>query len=224
MFIKGLLILIAISMPTGYGQPDSGRGLHSENFVLLWKANPNNHKPMFVELPQQLILYTAGAFLLGWLLSSISSRMGAKYRVTRRDPRDDRIRGLEAELRIAQGSSEKTESELRRLEEELKETVVGLERRDHVISDQQSRLEKIQSELKESVLRTRELRSELAERATANVHAEAKIREVETELSVAQASTDLIATGVLDYSVAPDEEDVDSANEDAPTGVTKTAR
>jgi hypothetical protein len=36
---------------------------------------------------------------------------------------------------------------------------------------------------------------------------------VETELSVAQASTDLIATGVLDYSMAPDSESK-SENED----------
>jgi hypothetical protein len=31
---------------------------------------------MFVELPQNLILMTVGAFLLGWILSAISSRMG----------------------------------------------------------------------------------------------------------------------------------------------------
>lgn len=177
---------------------------------------------MFVELDQQLILYTAGAFLLGWLLSSISSRMNARHRATRRDPRDDRIRELEANLRIALGNSDKSQSELQRLEDELKETVVGLERRDHVITEQQSKLEKIHGDLKDSVLKTRELRSELAERATENVHAEAKIREVETELSVAQASTDLIATGVLDYSVAPDPDDGQSANEDK-ANVSKTA-
>ena len=169
---------------------------------------------MFVELPQQLILYTTGAFLVGWLLSSLSSRMGSKYKAKRRDPRDDRIRELEAELRIAQGDSSRTSDELQRLEDELKETVVGIERRDNVITDQQSRLERVQNDLKDSVLKTRELRAELAERATENVHAEAKIREVETELSVAQASTDMIATGVLDYSLAPDKEDGESANEE----------
>lgn len=177
---------------------------------------------MFVELPQELILYTVGAFLLGALIASISSRMGAKYRVTRRDPRDDRIRELEAELRIAHGNSDKSQTELERLEDELKETVVGLERRDNVITEQQSKIDKIQMDLKESVLKTRELRSELAERATENVHAEAKIREVETELSVAQASTDMIATGVLDYSLAPDKEDAESANEEG-ADVSKTA-
>jgi len=179
---------------------------------------------MFVDLPQQLILYTAGAFLLGWLLSSISSSIGGRYRAKRRDPRDDRIRELEAELRISQGDSEKSSTELERLEDELKETTIGIERRDTLITEQQTRLDRIQIDLKDSVIKTRELRGELAERATENVHAEAKIREVEVELSVAQASTDMIATGVLDYSLAPDTEDgCDSANEDEQADVSKTA-
>ena len=179
---------------------------------------------MFVDLPDQLILYTAGAFLVGWLLSSFSASMGARYRAKKRDPRDDRIRELEAELRIAQGNFEKNTNELERLENELKETTIGIERRDNVISEQQSKLDRVKIDLKDSVMKTRELRSELAERATENVHAEAKIREVETELSVAQASTDLIATGVLDYSLAPDKEDGGGpANEDEPAEVSKTA-
>ena len=179
---------------------------------------------MFVDLPQQLILYTAGAFLLGWLLSSISSSLGSRQRAKKRDPRDDRIRELEAELRIAQSETDKSSTELERLEDELKETTIGIERRDNVISEQMSKLDRAQVDLKDSVMKTRELRSELAERATENVHAEAKIREVETELSVAQASTDLIATGVLDYSLAPDTEDGGApANEDEPAEVSKTA-
>ena len=119
---------------------------------------------MFVDLPQELILYTIGAFLVGYLLSSIFSRIGSRYRVTKRDPRDDRIRELEAELRIAQGSSDKTMTEVERLEEQLKETTIGIERRDTVISEQQARLERAQVDLKESVKKTRELRAELADR------------------------------------------------------------
>jgi len=179
---------------------------------------------MFADVDQQLFLYTAGALLLGWLLSSIASSIGARHRARKRDPRDDRIRELEAELRIAGGETEKSTSELERLEDELKETTVGIERRDSVITEQQTKMERMQSDLKDSVLKTRELRGELTERATENVHAEAKIREVETELSVAQASTDLIATGVLDYSLSPDKEDGgDSANEDVEAEVSKTA-
>ena len=162
---------------------------------------------MFVELPKDLILAAVAAFLLGWILSSISSRLGSRHRATKRDPRDDRIRSLEAELRIAQADTGKTKTALESLEDQLKETTAGLETRDLVITEQQSKIDKITRDLKDSVLKTRELRAELADRAAENVHAEAKIREVETELSVAQASTDLIATGVLDYRFEEDDEE-----------------
>lgn len=184
---------------------------------------------MFAELPFELIMAAAGAFLVGWILASISNAISARYRARKRDPRDDRIRELEAELRIARTEIENKKTSAEQLEDELKETTIGLERRDNVITEQQSKLEKVASDLKESVLKTRELRSELAERATENVHAEAKIREVETELSVAQASTDLIATGVLDYSFSPDKpESKEAANngksDDAPGEVSKASR
>lgn len=170
---------------------------------------------MFVDFPQNLIAMTLGAFVLGWLLSSISSSLGSRFKATRRDARDDRIRSLEADLRVARTDSEHSRGDCARLEEELKETVIGIERRDNVITEQQAKVESVSRDLKESVLKTRELRAELTERATENVHAEVKIREVETELSVAQASQDLLATGVLDYKFSPDDdESPDSAADD----------
>ena len=181
---------------------------------------------MFVELPRELILIAVGAFLLGWILSAISSRLGGGIRARKRDPRDDRIRELEAELRIAQTESERSSTSIEQLEEQLKETTVGIERRDNVITEQQAKLDRVGEDLKESVIKTRELRAELAERATENVHAEAKIREVETELSVAQASSDLIATGVLDYSLTQDainSDDDDESSNDAAAEVSKAA-
>jgi chromosome segregation ATPase len=167
---------------------------------------------MFVELPNELIFFAGGAFLLGWVLATISNSLSAKVRAKKRDPRDDRIRELEAELRIARAESDSSKTNIEKIEIDLKETAVGLERRDLVITEQQAKIEKLSGDLKESVLKTRELRSELADRATQSVHAEAKIREVETELSVAQASTDLIATGVLDYAFKPDEDEDEAAN------------
>ena len=161
---------------------------------------------MFFDLPQNLILMPLGAFLLGWILSSISARMGDKVRARKRDPRDDRIRSLEAELRISQSDLEETRERLENLEDEIEDAKEGIEKRDTVITHQQSKLDGVKKDLKDSVLKTRELRAELSNRAEESVHAEAKLREVETELSVAQASSDMIATGVLDYSVAPDAE------------------
>jgi TolA-binding protein len=170
---------------------------------------------MFVELPQNLILFTAGAFFIGWLLSAISSRMSSKFVARKRDARDDRIRSLEAELRVAHSEAEKFSAKSTQLEESLKEANEGVEKRDNVISHQQERIDELRKNLKDSVIKTRELRAELSERATENIKSELKIREVETELEVAQASTDLIATGVLDYSFAPDAEEGDAAENDA---------
>lgn len=169
---------------------------------------------MFVDLPQNLILYTAGAFLLGWLLSSLFGAVGSTARARKRDPRDDRIRSLEAELRIAQSDLEKTREQNEALQKELEDASDGIEKRDNVITHQQSRMEETTRDLRESVMKTRELRAELSERATENLRSEVQLREVKTELEVAQASTDLIATGVLDYSVAPVEEASDNDDDD----------
>ncbi len=164
---------------------------------------------MFVEIPQQLILSTIGAFLLGWLLSSMFSAAGRKYRAKRRDPRDDRIRELEAEVRIAQTDLDKTQTLVVEKDKAIEEAQEGIEKRDNVITHQQGRVEELRRDLKESVLKTRELRAELSNRAEENVRSEVKLREVETELSVAQASSAFLATGVLDYSMAPENEDDD---------------
>ncbi|MGI9224122.1 MAG: hypothetical protein ACR2QX_06560 [Woeseiaceae bacterium] len=169
---------------------------------------------MFVELPQNLILMTVGAFLLGWILSAISSRMGSGQRTKKRDPRDDRIRQLEAQLRITQTEFASAEEKIEKFEDEIETVNEGIEKRDSVISHQQGRIEELKRDLKESVIKTRELRHELSDRAAENVKSEVKLREVETELSVAQASTDLIATGVLDYSVAPEKESEEQEEED----------
>ena len=101
--------------------------------------------------------------------------------------------------------------------------MLALRKRDNVISHQQERIESLTTDLKSSVMKTRELRSELSERATENMRSEIKIREVETELEVAQASTDMLATGVLDYSLAPKDDDEDVAVEANDADFGKTA-
>jgi chromosome segregation ATPase len=162
---------------------------------------------MFIEIPQNLILIVGGAFLLGWLLSSITRSVGSSIRAEKRDPRDDRIRSLEAELRIARADADTLKETSVLLTKDLEEAREDIEKRDNVITRQQEKMEHINSDLKESVIKTRELRNELSERATENIKSEVKLREVETELSVAQASTDMIATGILDYSLASEGEE-----------------
>jgi len=176
---------------------------------------------MFMDTPETLIFVAAGAFLLGWLVGKIGAYIGSRVSARKRDPRDDRIRNLDAELRIAQTNVETSGERLEGLAAELEEKQEHADRADSVIVQQQQKIDKLRRDLKESVLKTRELRADLANRATENVKSEVKLREVETELSVAHASTDMIATGVLDYSLAPDSP-TENSQEGAPK-VNKTA-
>jgi chromosome segregation ATPase len=176
---------------------------------------------MFMETPDTLLYVAGGAFLLGWLVGKIGAYLGAQFQSRKRDPRDDRIRNLDAELRINQTDAEKVKAEATSLTTDLAEEKERVERRDQVIVEQKQTIAALRSDLRDSVMKTRELRGELSNRAAEGVKSEVKLREVETELSVAQASTDMIATGVLDYSVAPDAEDED---EDKISAKMKAAR
>lgn len=167
---------------------------------------------MFAELPHNVVLLTVGAFLLGWILASISARLGSRLHARRRDPRDDRIRGLEAEFRVSQSSVDELRGKLSATQADLDAAREEIVKRDGVIAHQQESVDKLKLDLRDSVRKTRELREELTERATENVRSEVKQRELETELSVARASTDLIATGVLDYSLTDDDDDLDSTS------------
>ena len=162
---------------------------------------------MFIELPQDPMLIAGGAFLLGWIVARISAALGRRFKAGKRDPRDDRIRSMDAELRIAHGEVNKLKNALEEQEKEVAKVQKFVENRDEEALKRTGVIEKLTSDLKESVQKTRELRTELTDRATENIKSEVKLREVETELSVAQASSDLIATGILDYSTEPSEKD-----------------
>ena len=162
---------------------------------------------MFMETPQTLVIFTVGAFLLGWLVAKVGAYFGRKSSEKKRDPRDDRIRSLDAELRIARSENDKLKGKMDDKSKELDDA------QQESVDLQKTMTEHIDltatppRDLRESVKKTRELRADLSDRATENIKSEVKLREVETELSIAQASTDMIATGVLNYSVTPDGED-----------------
>ncbi|MEE8344549.1 MAG: hypothetical protein V3R35_04385 [Woeseiaceae bacterium] len=162
---------------------------------------------MFIELPQDPMLIAGGAFLLGWIVARISAALSRRFKAGKRDPRDDRIRSMDAELRIAHGEVNKLKNALEEQEKEVAKVQKFVEDKDEEALKRTGVIEKLSSDLKESVQKTRELRTELTDRATENIKSEVKLREVETELSVAQASSDLIATGILDYSTEPSEKD-----------------
>lgn len=159
-----------------------------------------------MDSPDTLIYVAGGGFLLGWFVGKIGAYFGNKIKARNRDPRDDKIRSMSAELRIAQTDLEKSKAAFEEQAKTLQEERDTLAERDQLISEQVETIARLKSDLKESVMKTRELRAELSDRAAESVKSEVRLRDVETELSIAHASTDMITTGVLDYSVAPETE------------------
>lgn len=156
------------------------------------------------------IIGAAIAFLLGVLLAVGIGRLIKRRHVAKRDPRDEQIRSLQAELRVARSEVERLKGEAEQHRLSLEDTTLNLRAQTSVVAGQKTEIDRLAYDLKNSVKKTRELRAELADRATQNVYAEAKIREVETELSVAQASAEMLATGVLGNDVFNDDEPDDS--------------
>lgn len=161
---------------------------------------------MPIEPTQTMMLIVGGAFLLGYIVAKVAAAIGRRFDAKNRDPRDDRIRSMEAELRISKGETEKLAAALEEQEKEVAKAQNLIEERDEESLKKTGVIEKLNRDLKESVMKTRELRRELTERATENVKSEVKLREVETELEVVQASSAMITTGVLDYDDAPDKD------------------
>ena len=158
---------------------------------------------MFLEIPDSLTIAAIAAFLSGWVVAKIGSYISSKLRARHQDPRDVRIRSLEADVRVAQTASEKAKTRLDELNGELTEANRTIKTKDTELAKQANTIVQLRHDLRESVRKTRELREELTERATENARSEGRLREVQTELSVVQASTDMLATGMLDY-LTPD--------------------
>ena len=160
---------------------------------------------------EQFLVIVFGAFALGWAVAKIGVWISNRFhdRQRKSDPRDDRIRSLEAEHRIAKSDSSRAVEEGEGLKQQLQDAETSMEELEKVRTEQFEKITQLRRDLKDSVKKTRELRAELSDRATESVRSEVKLREVETELEVTRASTDLIATGVLDYSMAPDNEEDD---------------
>jgi len=176
---------------------------------------------MPADLPLNLILSSVGAFILGWILCAISYRMSNRERSPTSNSDDHRIRSLEADQRVAQTKSEKAKETRGKLEGDLMDATTSMEKRDVVIAHQQEQIDKLKRDVKVSVRKTRELRAELSDRASENIRSEVKLREVETELEVAHVSADMIATGVLDYSLT--EEFVEGDKEEGDEGDANSA-
>lgn len=129
----------------------------------------------------------AGA-MLSRFLGSVANRPLGK----RADDLHHRIRGLEADLRVAQRTADQARTERESLTAELASTAGELAAlRDKAVrSDEQ--IKKLKAEVQHECGKTARLRQELADRAEEMVRTHVQLRDVRTELGVTQVGSDVV--------------------------------
>lgn len=141
---------------------------------------------------QELILIFALIGILGgWVLGRIGSWLDAR-RSGRSEAVERQVRGLEAELRVAQRKAEEAELAIERGREELDQLRAQADAHAAALLGREHEMELLKKRLADECGKTNSLREELVERATETIRASARIKEAETELSVAQAGSEAV--------------------------------
>ena len=149
---------------------------------------------------QSPIVLGVTAFVAGWIIAYLSRILGGDFagkgETDARQGRastEHRVRALDADLRVAQKAVEEmeddltvTKAELRTMNEESEIMRKTLERRD-------AQLAEAKKNISEECLKTMELRKELTGRAEETIRANVQIKNIETELDVIQAGSDVVA-------------------------------
>ena len=143
---------------------------------------------------QELILIFALIGVLGgWAMGRVGSWFshrqagGPRGRDT-----NHRIRGLEADLRVAQRKAEEAELALERNREETEAARKEIQAMADALSARDREAERLRQYLSDECAKTKGLRNELANRAEETIRASVRVKDAETELSVARAGSDAV--------------------------------
>lgn len=103
-----------------------------------------------------------------------------------------RIRGLEADLRVAQRVADDALNERRALTEQLERTAAELAALREEALRHHDLVHKLTAEMQHECRKTAQLRMELADRAEEMVRTHVQLRDVKTELDVTQVGSDVV--------------------------------
>ena len=101
------------------------------------------------------------------------------------------LRSLEAELRVARKKAEMAEQGLEDTHEEMAELRAENERLQKKLAKKDEELAKAEQTLKDEITKTVALRHRLTDQAEETIRARVKARDIETELSIRQAGSNL---------------------------------
>ena len=131
-----------------------------------------------------------GGWAVGRVVSWLSNRRGTEPRAG--EGANHRIRALEADLRVAQRKAEEAELALERNREEAEALRSDLQARSRELAERDGELERMRHSLADECAKTQSLRQELTNRAEETIRAGVRVRDAETELSVARAGSDAV--------------------------------
>jgi chromosome segregation ATPase len=103
-----------------------------------------------------------------------------------------RIRGLEADLRVAQRTADDSLNERQALSEQLEGAATELAALRDEASRHHDLVHKLTAEMQHECRKTAQLRKELADRAEEMVRTHVQLRDVKTELDVSQVGSDVV--------------------------------
>ena len=142
---------------------------------------------------QLLISAAAACFISGALLSWLCCRPRSQ---PGEDPRNQRIRQLDADLRSAERTIAETEEMLDAQSAELESATETLrELRGQVVAHERDN-EQLNRELNEEAKKTRELRKELQDRAADRLREQVRAKEAQTELEVVRAGSEAVMSEI----------------------------
>lgn len=141
-------------------------------------------------------LYIAAAavagFAAGAMLSRILGSFANRPMGKRADDLHHRIRGLEADLRVAQRTADQARTEREALAAELASTSAEFATVRDQLATREELVRKLKAEVQHECAKTARLRQELADRAEEMVRTHVQLRDVQNELGVTQVGSDVV--------------------------------
>lgn len=101
------------------------------------------------------------------------------------------LRSLEAELRVARKKTEVAKEKLQAMEEEMAELRSERDQLQKLLARREEELAEAENTLKDEIAKTVALRHRLTDQAEETIRANVKARDIETELSIRQAGSNL---------------------------------
>ena len=141
-------------------------------------------------------IYIAAAAVAGFAAGAILSRILGSFANRpmgkRADDLHHRIRGLEADLRVAQRTADQARTERDGLMAEMASKAAEMGTLRDTLAGNDERIRKLKAEVQFECGKTARLRQELADRAEEMVRTHVQLRDVQNELGVSQVGSDVV--------------------------------